>query len=148
VTSVSRAHGRAIYDLLSPLTTDGGIQRFFGGINVPDSKLKPRYVIVWAASGHRDMQNMTGTLSSLMTTTQITAVGRNQDEVLALLDRAADLLQGVRPTIAGRLPGLITQVPTDTPARPNETLRTPADGAPTYRGIALFTLQSTPAPAS
>jgi hypothetical protein len=142
---VSRAHGHAMFDLLAPLTDDGGVQRFFGQVDVPDAKLKRRYLIVWASPGVRDLLTMAGNLSDLTTTTQITAVGRNVDEVLALLDRAADLLQGVRPVISGRVPGFIRQVPTDTPVRPNETLRT-AEGAPTYRGIALFTLNSTAAP--
>jgi hypothetical protein len=146
-TDTSRAHTRAIYDLLGPLTElPTEYQRFFAKVNVPDSKLKYPHLIVWATPGVSTMLNFTGTLSARYTVTQITAVGRDEDEVLAALDRADGLLQGVRPNIPGRFPGLIGNIPSGQAITPNETLRTYPDGAPTYRGIALYELQSTPAP--
>jgi hypothetical protein len=148
-TDTSRAHTRAIYDLLKPLTDlPTRYQRFFAKVDVPDSELKYPHLIVWATPGVSTMLNFTGNLSSRATVTQITAVGRDEDEVLAALDRADNLLQGVRPNIPGRLPGLIDNIPAGQAITPNETLRTSPDGAPTYRGIALYALQSTPAPAS
>lgn len=149
MTDTSRSHARAIFNRLQPLTElPTRYQVFFAKVDLPDSELKYPHLIVWATPGTSEMINFTGNLSSRATVTQITAVGRDEDEVLAALDRADDLLQGVRPAITGRLPGLITNIPSEQAITDNQTLRTFPDGAPTYRGIALYALQSTPAPAS
>lgn len=144
-TDVSRAHNRAIYDMLAPLTSPPtGYQRYFAKVDVPDSDLTYPYLIVWAAPGHRQILTLSGTVSDLTTITQVTVVGRDDDEVLGALDRAADLLHGHRPAIGGRLPGCIRQQPVDRPVRPTDTSRTP-DGQPYYMSFALFELNSTAA---
>jgi hypothetical protein len=146
VNDTSRAHGHAIFDLLQPLTDLAGIERFFGKVSGPDSALTYPYLVVWANAGYRELLTMAGNLSDLTTVVQLTGVGRDVDEVLSVLDRSADLLEGVRPFIVGRTCGFIRNIPSGESVRPDETLRTP-DGAPTYRGVALYELNSTAAPA-
>jgi hypothetical protein len=148
VKDASRSHSRAIFDMLAPLhDLDEGYLIFFGKVDVPDSALTYPYLVVWGQAGTRGIVNLAGNLSDLTTVTQVTGVGRDIDETIAVLDRAGELLHGHRPTILGRLPGLIRQVPTGEQIRANEILRTP-DGQPTYRGVALFELDSTAGPAA
>lgn len=142
-SDLSRMHHRAIFDLLD----DVGQDQFFGKVDVPDTELAYPYLIVWPAPGHRQILNLAGNLSDVTTLSQVTAVGRDVDEVLATLDRAAALLHGHRPTIVGRLVGLIRQQESGEYVRPDDTVHTP-DGQPTYMGVAFFTLNSTAAPAS
>jgi hypothetical protein len=147
-TDVSRAHARAVLDMLTPLTElPTRYQLFFAKVDVTDAALRYPYLIVWPAPGNRQILNLGGNLSDLTTLTQVTAVGRDADEVLSALDRVAELLHGVRPTIPGRLPGFIRQVPADQPVRPTDKSRTP-DGQPYYMSFALFSLTSDHAPAS
>lgn len=147
-TDVSRAHGRAIYDLLAPLSgAPCNYQRYFAKVDVGDDALRYPYLIVWAQPGTRGQINMAGNVYDLTTVTQITAVGQDDDEVLAALDQAGALLQGIRPAIDGRLPGQIRQIPTSQPVRETDQARTPA-GQPYYMAIALYSLNSTAGPVS
>jgi hypothetical protein len=51
----------------------------------------------------------------------------------------------MRPTIPGRLPGLIRQMIPEPFVMPNSTINTPA-GQATYEGVLQFQLNSTAAP--
>lgn len=144
----SRQHHAAIIALLDPLTgPPTNYQLFLGKVTVVDSKLTYPYLCVWRAPGQREIQTLAGTLSDLTTITQINAVAEDEEAVLMALDRVAELLHGKRPSIAGRLPGLIRQVIPDPIVMPNSTINTPA-GQPTYEGVLQFQLNSTAAPAA
>lgn len=142
-SDVSRAHHLAVYGLLATV----GAQRYFGKVDVPDSELVYPYLIVWPVPATRNQINLAGNLSDAVTISQVTAVGRDVDEVLATLDRAAAALHGVRPVIAGRLPGLIRQQPGNQPVVPDTSVSSD-DGQPTYMSASFFALTSTAAPAS
>lgn len=141
----SRQHIAALVAMLTPLTgAPTNYQMYVGKVTRPDGALTNPYFVLWPGIGRRDQVNLPGTLSDLTTTTQITAVGRDVDDVLALLDRAAELLQGKRPVIAGRLPGMFRQVSDNPYIRPTENVRGP-DGQACYQGVAQFELNSTAA---
>lgn len=143
---VSLDHAQGLVDLLAPLTGDPwNYQTFVGKVTVTDDELNYPYLIVWPAPATRDQVNLSGNLYDATTITQLTAVGRDTDEAVAVLDQAAALLQGVRPTVPGRLPGLIRQVGA-LPPRETDQSRTP-DGQPYLLAVALFSLNSTAAPA-
>lgn len=144
-TDVSRAHNRAIFDLLAPLADPPtSYLRFFGKVDKTDADLTYPYLVAWPAPGYREAVNLTGTVYDLTTVTQITAVGNDVDEVLAVLDRAALLLQAVKPDLPGRLPGRVHEIPTNVPIRETESSRTPK-GQPYYMGYCLYQLNSTAA---
>lgn len=145
---VSLLHANALYGLLDPLAgAPWNYERFFGKVTVTDAALTYPYLIVWPAAASRGQVNLAGNLYDSTTITQLTAVGRDVSEVLMMLDQAAALLQGIRPAIAGRLPGQIRQVNTPGPPTETDQSRTP-DGQPYYMGVALYSLTSTPAPTS
>jgi hypothetical protein len=144
---VSLDHARAHFDLLAPLTDQYEFQRFFAKVDVPDQELTYPYVVVWPRPATAEIVNAAGNVSDRTTVTQVTVVGRDGVEVSAVLDLVLDLLHGAKPQIAGRTPGFIRNVPSGEAIRPDETLRTYPDAAPTYRGVALYTLTSDAAPA-
>lgn len=150
ISDPSRAHAHALYDLLTAALSGPptGYQLYFGGVTATDADLTFPYLIVWPPPGARTQINLAGTMSALVTTIQVTAVGRDVDEVLAALDRAATALQGVRPALPGRRCGQIHQPPDyiPPPVTQSDTTRT-SDGRPVYRGVAQYRLTSTPDPA-
>lgn len=147
MSDVSRDHHAAIFTLLEPLTDPPtGYQLWLGSIKVPDSALTFPYLVVRRAPGIRNILNLAGNLSDLTTLTQVMAVGRDEDEVLAALDRAAGRLHGKRPVIDGRSPGLIRQVPMNPLVMPSDDVHAP-EGQPTYQGVSQYELNSTAASA-
>lgn len=146
-TDLSRTHRGAVADLLAPLeSAPTSYQIYLNKVTVPDAELDFPYLVIRGAPGDRDLINLTGTLVDLTTTTQIMAVGRDEDEVLAALDRAAKLLEGVKPVMPGRNPGFIRQVPGSPYVVPSDDVHTD-DGQACYQGVNQFTLTSGPAPA-
>lgn len=145
-TDLSRVHQAAFLALLSPLeAAPTAYQIYPNKITVPDSDLTFPYLVVRGAAGDRDILNLTGTLIDLTTITQVMAVGRDEDEVLAALDRAAALIHGVKPTIPGRDPGFIRQLAGSPYVIPSDDVHTD-DGQACYQGVTQFTLTSGPAP--
>lgn len=146
--SLSRAHAHAIYDLLAPVSAPPyNRQRYFAKVNVSDSELTYPHLIVWPQPATRSQVNLTGTLYDATTTTAITVVGRDDDEVLAVGDLVGELLQGKKPSIEGRIPGQIRNVPSSQPVRETDQSRTP-DGQPYYMAVSYYSLNSTAAPAT
>jgi hypothetical protein len=148
VSDPSRHHVDALAAMIAPLADPPtNYQIYDGKVTRDDGALEDPYLVIWAAPGSRTQINLPGNQSDLTTVTQITAVGRDRTEVLAALDRVAELLQGRRPTIAGRLPGLFRQVSENPYVRPTDTVRGP-DGQACYQGVIQFQLNSTAAPAT
>jgi hypothetical protein len=141
---ISRLFGRAVQTMLQdalPIDTDV----FYGKVTKADSQLTFPYVVVWLSPSTLVRANLTGTIASPDSRLQITGVGRDEDEVASVLDRAGTALHGKRPTINGYRPGLMWQVPAEIPIVKNEDLWTP-QGTPTYRGVSMFRLSCEPAP--
>lgn len=137
----SRAHAHAIKGLIEDTAPNAKV--YLGKVTDSDSALTYPYLIVWPPPGYRDLTALAGAGHTLTTVVQVTAVGRDVDEVLAALDRVTDTLVGVTPAIVGRR---CTRVSDESPGQPPEKsdiTRTP-DGQPVYRGYGLYRLMSTP----
>lgn len=148
VSDVSRLHYNAMIAMLQPiLDPPTSYQLYPGKVTVPDSELTYPYLVAFQPPGLRNIINFSGTLSELTTTMQLIGVGQDETAVLMILDRAAELLHGKRPTIAGRYPGLVRQVTPDVIPMPDSTINTPA-GQETYEGVLQFQLNSTAASAA
>lgn len=139
----SRAHALAIADL-----TDAAVEYKMyrdGKVTDPDSALTYPYLIQWPGRGPRTLDRLAGAGHSMTTTTQITAVGRDIDEVLAALDRVSAALTGVTPHITGRNCSRIADIsPPDQVPEKSDVTQTP-EGQPVYRAFGLYRLMSTPA---
>jgi hypothetical protein len=134
--------------LLQPLADPPTEYRIFvGRITGSDDDLSYPYLLLTSPPATRAILNLTGNLSDATTTHQLMAVGRTEDEVLQAIDRGAGLLQGVRPVVPGRYPGLIRQVIPEPILVPDDAVVTPA-GTPTYTAVLQFQLNSTAAPAA
>lgn len=137
----SRAHALAIHYLLD---NGADFAWHFGRVLPADSALTFPYGVVWPAPGTRPVVTLAGNPGFVSTVTRVTGVGRDPDEVLAVLDRAAEVLHRVIPAIAGRRCSPITQdpaggVPPDVEKDPQ--VRT-ADGRPVFYAPMRFTLMS------
>lgn len=136
----SRAHAHAILALVeaTQYTT------YNGKVTDPDELLSYPHLIVRSAYGVRALTALVGRSATLTTVTDVVAVGRDPDEVMAALDRVAAQLVGAQPTITGRQCGDIADVTQPgVPPLEDKTLLTP-DGQPTYRSVGSFELVSTP----
>lgn len=138
----SRAHAAAIHDLATA-GVPADWQTHLGEVTVPDADLTYPHLIVWPPPATRPVTTLAGYAGEITTTTQVTAVGRTHDEVLAALDRVGQALHRRRPVIDGRECGLITHVASGAVPQRSESLRTP-EGRPTWYSFALFSLFSSP----
>lgn len=144
---ISLLHRDAIRTLLAPLeAAPTSFQIFTGKVTVEDWDLLFPYLTVWSAPASRAPVNMSGNVTDATTITQITATGQDEDEVLAALDCAAELLEGKRVTIVGRTCGRPHQVPGNPYVSPSDDVHTPS-GQATYQGVIQFSLNSDAAPA-
>lgn len=142
MTDPSRAHALAIEALID-VAVEYTLYR--GKVTDPDSGLTYPYLISWPGRAPRTLDRLAGTGHSLTSTTQITAVGRDVDEVLAALDRVSAAVTGVTPQIPGRNCGRISDIsPPDQVPEKSDVSQTP-EGAPVYRAFGLFQLMSTSA---
>lgn len=141
---ISRAHARALKQMVEDAVD---YEVFVGRPNRLDSELTYPHLIVWPSPANRQQVNLTASSASPESLIQITAIGRDPDEAMTALDRAAAALQGRKPplNIAGWRPGRVKEQPVNQPASKNEELSTP-DGQPTYRAWSLFRIRSEPAP--
>lgn len=139
----SRLHALAHFDLARaalPLTTD----LYLAEVTKSDAALTFPYGVVWPPPATRGVEALDGWSGGVTTSTQVTGVGRDKDEVLDILDRIAEALHGVTPSIAGRNCGQILQQPSATPPQPlvDPKVRT-SDGRPVYFSFLIFNLYST-----
>lgn len=149
MSDVSRLHRDAIRALLAPLESPPtSYQVFLGKVTDPDADLDYPYLTVWSAPAARTPVNLPANVSDATTVTQISVTGRDEDEVLAALDRVAELVQGKPVTIAGRNCGRPRQVSANPYVIPSDDVHTPAEGQATYQGVIQFSLNSDAAPAA
>lgn len=134
---VSRAFGRWIETTLkSGFGTDADV--FYGRVTRPDSApLAIPYVVVWLIPATRRASRQSGQGHSPDLRAQLTGVGRDEDEVATVLDRAGWMILGQRPTIPGWNPGQVQEMPVYQPVTKNEDVWT-VQGTPTYRSWAMF----------
>ncbi len=100
--SPSRAHALAVHALLRA-ALPAGTDVFYGQVTRADAELSWPYLVVWPPPADRPQDSLDGRSGGrLDTVVQVTGAGTTVDEVLDVLDRAADALEGVAPTIAGR----------------------------------------------
>ncbi|MEU8158043.1 hypothetical protein AB0B94_30690 [Micromonospora sp. NPDC048986] len=104
-TDIGWAHAEGIAALLDPLP----YPVYIGEITAEDDELEYPYVVLWPPPADRLTITMAGYGGEGTTTTQITAAGRSTREVISALDRVGAALHRRRPTIPGRVCGLITQ---------------------------------------
>jgi hypothetical protein len=142
VADPSNQHAEAIHGLL---VDNSDFTWHFAEVVPADSDLTFPYGVVWPAPGGRPPVTLAGNSSLVSTVTRITGVGRDPNEVLAVLDRAAEILHRVIPVIPGRRCSAITQDPTGGP--PVDVERDPqvrtADGRPVFYAPLRFALMST-----
>ena len=113
----SRQHAAAIHGLIRsavPSTVDV----YLGKVDKADADLHLPLPGDLAAPGNPQRRLPRPLGRHLRTTTQITAAGTTVDEVLAALDRAADAMHCVTPTIPGRNCGQLRQLEGAAPPRP------------------------------
>lgn len=137
---VGWAHAQALADMLEPLP----YTVFIGEVD-DDSALEYPYLVLWPPPVARLTITLAGYGGEAITTTQITAAGRDIREVLAALDRTAGLLHRRRPHIPGRRCGLIRQQPEVPDAPQRDPQVTTTAGRPIYFGFLMFTFSSSPA---
>lgn len=131
-------HANAIHGLLDAALT---YTVYLGEVTGPDGELTFPYIVAWPPPPDRPTLTLAGYGGEITTTTQVSAVGRDVTETIAAMGRASEALHRVRPTIAGRRCGLITQVPQQMPPpRPDERVR--VNGRPVYLTFSLFRLDS------
>lgn len=139
----SRQHIQSLYDLVRaglPETVDV----YIANVDKADDDITYPYVVMWPPPPRRHIESLAGYGGSLSTRTQITGAGTTVDEVLAVLDRAAEALHGVVPTIVGRSCGRI-EVSEDEQPPPilvDPTHKT-AQGRSIYTGVLFVHLYST-----
>lgn len=139
-TDVGYAHAEALRLLLDVLP----YAVYLGKVTETDSELRYPYLVVWPPPPLRTGQNLTGTLLSATTRTQVSAIGQDVRETLTALDRVDARLQANRPVVLGRSCGLFSQVAVSGSPAPNPSVRTP-DGQPTHLAWAIYALTSIPA---
>jgi hypothetical protein len=147
-TDPSRQHAAVVKAILDRAFATGGeaYRVYLGEVIDPDDQLAYPYLIVWPVPARRGVTSLDGTGRQARTTLQITAVGQSPDEALAALDRVADALQGVTPTLPGRTAGQLRQ-PDDfapPPVRQSDQMRTPS-GRPPFIAVDQWELTSVPA---
>lgn len=145
MAEITRPFARAVQALIEAAVP--GRDVYYGRPTKPDADLTYPYVIVWVIPANRVRANLTGTIAAPDSRVQLTAVGRDQDEVAWTLDACADALQGQRPALDGWRSGLIWEMPVQQAITKNEDLLTP-QGTPTYRGVSMWRLSSEPVPAA
>lgn len=142
-TDVGWAHAAAIKNMVEAAVTGWTV---YLDEEIPDTAV--RYLKVWPPPGERPTITLNGYGGDARTRTQITAAALTEREVITALDRAGAALHRRRPSITGRVCGLITQVP-EIPAPPapekDPNVRT-QDGHPIFFSFLQFTLFSSPAP--
>lgn len=142
-------HAQAIHALIVAAVTPAvppprPYEVYLGEVTAADHELVFPYLVVWPPPSERPTYTLAGYGGEAATTTQVSAVGRDTLEAIVAMDRASAALHRVRPAIAGRACGLITQVPQQLPPpRPDERVR--VNGRPVYFTFALFRLGSSPA---
>jgi hypothetical protein len=143
MSDISRLHRDAIRALLAPLESPPtSYQIFTAKVVGSDSDLEYPYLTVWSTPADRTPVNLPGNVSAVATVTQVSATGRDEDEVLAALDRVAELLEGKPVTITGRNPGRPRQVSANPYVIPSDDVHT-TDGQATYQGVIQYRLNST-----
>ena len=147
MADISRLHAQAVFGLIRaalPMSVDVYLAR----INKPDSLITYPYLVLWPPPARRLNDSLHGWAGGATTRMQITGAGSSEDEVLAVLDRAADAVHGVTPTIAGRDCGQIRQ-PDDAPPPivVDPEVKTPGDqpGRDIFVGFLFVDLHSTAA---
>lgn len=140
---VSRAFARAVNTLLrDKLATDV----YYPRVDRPDDQITYPYVVQWLIPGTKQLVNLSGSLIAVDLRLQLTGVGRDQDEVLSVLDRAGFALAGRRiHGMPGWKSGLVREMPVYQPVTKNEEVPTPAH-TPTFRSWAMFRLSAERAP--
>lgn len=135
----SRAHYTALCDLIDAALD---YAHYRGKVTDPDDALTYPYLVSWPPPAQRTLTALAGKSSNLMTSIQVTAVGRDVDEVVAALDRVAAAVVGAQPVISGRSCGRIEDESPGQPPEQSDVTRTP-DGQPVYRGYGIYKLSST-----
>lgn len=141
----SRLHAAAI-QVLVDAALPANVDVYLAKVNKADAELTWPYLVVWPPPARRPLDSLAGwTAGTVTTRTQLTAAGTSADEVLAVLDRAAEALHGVTPTIAGRTCGQIQQTDDQPPpVTVDPTVKTAgADpGRDIYMGFIIVLLSS------
>ena len=141
----SRLHAAAIAAILNA-ALPASVDVYVAKVDKADADLTYPYVVIWPPPARRPLDSLAGWTGGTVTTrTQITGAGTSDDEVLASLDRAAEALHGVTPTIAGRTCGQIQQADEQpNPITVDPTVKTTGTdpGRDIYMGFIIVQLSS------
>jgi hypothetical protein len=140
LVDISRHHTDAVTALLAT----AGVVAYTVEVDVDTDDLTYPYTVVYPNPGTAALNNLAGDAATYSFGWQVTAVGRDRNEVQAVLDKARAVCVGARPVVAGRSFGLIRNVPLNVPIREDPQEREPLSGRPYFYGVAQFTVTSTP----
>lgn len=114
-----------------------------GAPKTPDSQVTYPHLVLWLPPLRHAGPDLEPASTALSAVIQVTAVGRDQDEVLAACDRAAAQLAHRRPVVDQLDCAPLDPVPLDMPVAEDPKVRT-RDGRPIYFAPTQYRVYATP----